>query len=61
MKRLVHMGSGVRADGAVSARCFASPRAIDMKRATWTLRAEAVTCPRCSAILKRTATAAVAP
>ncbi len=49
--RLYHLADKTRPDGAVSAACFASPRAIDMKRATWTLRSEAVTCPKCRAII----------
>jgi hypothetical protein len=38
-------------DGAVSALCFAAPRAIDLRRATWTNRREAVTCPKCRRLL----------
>jgi hypothetical protein len=45
--KIIHRGDKIRLDGAVSARCFASARAIDLKRATWTLRDDAVTCPKC--------------
>ena len=45
--RIRHMADKIREDGAVSAVCFLTPRAIDMRRATWTNRAEAVTCPKC--------------
>jgi hypothetical protein len=31
----------------VSALCFSRPRPIDLRRALWTNRDEAVTCPRC--------------
>lgn len=45
--RVMHMAARIREDGAVSAVCFSMPRAIDMKRSTWTISAEAVTCPKC--------------
>lgn len=45
--RIRHMADKIREDGAVSAVCFMTPRPIDMKRSTWTIRAEAVTCPKC--------------
>lgn len=50
-KRLIHRGDKIRADGAVSALCFSSPRAIDLGRATWTNRDDAVTCPKCRRLL----------
>ena len=46
-QRTYHRAAKIREDGSVSALCFKSPRAIDMRRATWTIRDEAVTCPRC--------------
>jgi len=36
----------------VSALCFPTPRAIDLKRATWTIRPDAVTCKKCLKLLK---------
>lgn len=45
--KIVHLAAKVRADGAVSAACYATPRAIDLSRATWTIRPEAVTCEKC--------------
>lgn len=48
--KTVHMAGKTRGDGAVSARCFAKPRPIDLKVATWTFRPEAVTCPKCIAL-----------
>lgn len=52
MNRLIHYGSKVRAnDGACSALCFARPRAIGMRRASWTIDAGAVTCPKCRRLL----------
>lgn len=50
--KTVHKASLVREDGAVSPLCAKSPRPIDLSRATWTLREEAVTCKRCGSILR---------
>jgi hypothetical protein len=44
-----HMAAKINPEGGV---CFARPRAIDLRRATWTLRAEAVTCPKRMAVLR---------
>lgn len=49
--RIYHRALGIREDGAVSALCFKSPRAINMKVSTWTIRDEAVTCPHCLEII----------
>lgn len=46
-RKVYHYAAKIRADGAVSALCFKRPRAINLKIALWTNRAEAVTCPRC--------------
>lgn len=51
----VHKADAVDIEGRVSALCFMSRRPIDLKRATWTLRDEAVTCPKCRAWLARAA------
>lgn len=48
--KIVHRAGKVAMNGGVSARCFAKPRAIDLRRASWTLRDEAVTCPKCRAL-----------
>ena len=45
--KVVHRAKHIREDGAVSALCFTTLRAIDMKRASWTFTAEAVTCRKC--------------
>ena len=50
-RRLTHFAAQVREDGAVSALCFSKPRKIDLSRAVWTNREEAVTCPRCLKIM----------
>lgn len=47
----VHFAQAIRADGAVSALCAPRPRRIDLTRAIWTIRREAVTCKRCLAKL----------
>lgn len=46
-RRIVHRAKHIRGDGAASALCFKRTKAIDMIRATWTTRDEAVTCPKC--------------
>ena len=46
-EKIRHAMDKIRSDGAVSALCFKRPRAIDLKRATWTNRAGAVTYPKC--------------
>ena len=50
--RVAHMGQKVNALGDVSALCFVKPRAIDLKRATWTLREQTVSCPKCRRLLE---------
>lgn len=53
LTRRYHMAAKIRSDGHVSALCFDPPRAIDLRRACWTMRPEAVTCPRCLSLLKK--------
>ena len=58
--RMRHRGDTINDKGRVSALCFPTPRAIDMKRATWVMSDDAVTCPKCRAlILARSMTANV--
>jgi hypothetical protein len=45
--KLYHRACQVRADGAVFALCNGGERPINLKRALWTNRNEAVTCKRC--------------
>lgn len=49
--RMYHRGDKIDARGRVSALCFPKPRAIDMKRATWTMQDGAVTCLKCKALI----------
>lgn len=49
--KAVHRGKFVDDDGHVSALCYARPRAIDLSKATWTNRDEAVTCTRCLTLM----------
>ncbi len=44
-----HRASLINARGGVSALCFAKPRSINLTRALWTNRDEAVTCQACLA------------
>lgn len=46
---IVHKAAKINADGGVSLLCADEPRAINLKRVTWTNRNEAVTCPQCLA------------
>lgn len=43
----VHKAAQVSSRGSVSAMCFKSPRGINPKRASWSLRWPGVTCPKC--------------
>ena len=49
--KIYHRADKVNRNGGVSALCFAKPRAINLTRALWTLRDEAVTCKKCKLIL----------
>ena len=49
--RMRHRGDKIDPRGRVSALCFPKPRAIDMKRATWVMTDDAVTCPKCRALI----------
>lgn len=55
MSKRYHKASKVNQRGGVSALCFAQPRSIDLSRASWTIRDEAVTCPRCRKLLQQIA------
>ena len=49
----VHMAKMIDSRGRVSPACAKTPQAIDLTRATWTKRREAVTCKRCLATIAR--------
>lgn len=51
-----HLATKLNANGAASALCFAKPRAINMKVATWTTDSAAVTCEKCIDELEHQAT-----
>lgn len=51
-EKVYHYGKHVNGNGDVSALCFKKPRAIDLRKALWTIRPAAVTCRRCLAALK---------
>lgn len=51
-KKIYHKADKMSELG-VSALCFKRPQAINLKRALWTLRDEAVTCGKCKKILER--------
>ena len=45
----VHRATMLDNRGNASAACFARPRPIDLRRASWTICDDAVTCPKCIA------------
>jgi hypothetical protein len=50
--KVYHKAHRMNQRGGVSALCFKRPRSINLKRALWTLRDEAVTCKKCRALIK---------
>lgn len=50
-RKKIHKAAKIAPGGLVSALCFKKPHPINMKLETWTLRREAVTCPKCKKIL----------
>jgi hypothetical protein len=49
--RVYHRAVGMNLYGDVTAACFKVPRRIDLSKASWTIRDEAVTCPRCRKLI----------
>lgn len=47
----VHLADKIASTGAVSPKCARTPRAINLKRESWTLRKQAVTCKGCLAAI----------
>jgi hypothetical protein len=47
--KIYHKAKMINDKGGVSPVCAEKPRAIDLTRATWTNRWEAVTCKKCLA------------
>lgn len=45
--KIYHMAALIDRNGNVSPLCAAKPKPINLKKATWMNRREAVTCPRC--------------
>ncbi len=45
----IHLIKMVSPEGLVSPVCAEPPRALNLKRETWTLRLQAVTCEACRA------------
>lgn len=48
-----HFAKLISPTGGVSPLCAKKPRAINMKRASWTLGEKAVTCKKCQELLKK--------
>ena len=51
--KIYHKANKRSQTGGVSALCFKTPRSINMNRATWTFRDEAVTCKKCLKKIRR--------
>lgn len=49
-QKIYHKASLVNRAGRISPLCAANPRPVDLRRELWTLRWEAVTCPKCLAM-----------
>lgn len=49
----VYHKAHLMSERGVSALCFKQPRSIDLKRALWTLRDEAVTCAKCLKVMRQ--------
>lgn len=57
--RIYHRAKHISEDGSVSALCYKRPRKINLTRFSWTMRNDAVTCPKCRKIIDNTPTKAV--
>lgn len=51
-EKIVHRAGKVSSGGSVSALCYPKPRPIDIRRESWTLRDDAVTCPACRSAME---------
>jgi hypothetical protein len=49
--KIVHRAKHIRQDGAVSPLCAATPRVLNLRIASWTMRDDAVTCSKCKKLL----------
>ncbi len=49
--KIYHRAKYMSAAGGVSALCHAKPRPIDIKKQSWTIVDEHVTCPKCRKLL----------
>lgn len=49
--KTIHMAALISPTGEVSPLCAKRPKAIDLTKASWTNRSEAVTCRRCRSML----------
>jgi hypothetical protein len=47
-----HYAAKISPNGDVSALCFTTPKPINLRRASWTIRPNAVTCEKCKRLLQ---------
>lgn len=53
-EKVYHFAAKFSRGGGASALCYKKPRVIPLDRGqSWTIRPDAVTCPRCRALLKQ--------
>ena len=53
--KIYHKATQVNSSGGVSALCFHKPKAINLARASWTLRDDQVTCKKCQRLINSVA------
>jgi len=51
--KIIHKAKLVASHGDVSPLCAKTPRKIDLSKESWTLRDNAVTCPKCLVELQK--------
>lgn len=51
-EKIIHRADKIAQNGDVSALCFETPRPINLKRATWTIVDDLVTCTNCRASME---------
>lgn len=52
-EKIFHRADKCNDKGQVSALCFKIPHPINLKKASWTIRDEAVTCEKCLRVMKK--------
>lgn len=53
MTKIYHLAKLISDRGYVSPLCSKRPRKLNLRKELWTIRHEAVTCPKCLVIIKK--------